>query len=99
LRIHLWLRIFRDIIVSSRFHYLLSSNSQWRFLRGTIPWVVRLLSLYLLLSEVATPVNPCGIRELSQESFGSWEPIMAMNISLLCSHLSPTTDRHFSFVF
>ena len=36
----LLLRTFRDIIVSSRFHYLLSSNSQWRFLRGTTPWVV-----------------------------------------------------------
>jgi len=44
-------------------------------------------------------VNPCGIRERSQESCGSWKPTTAMNISLLCSHLSPTTDGHFSFVF
>jgi len=73
LRLHLFVRTFRVIIVSTPIHFLLRSISQWRSFRYTTPWGLNYSHSTLTLSEDASPVRPCGIKGFSKNYTSTWD--------------------------
>ena len=74
LRIHLSLRIFRDMIYASRFHYLLNSKSQWRSLRETTPWVVAYSLLTCYSSTMPPRLILAGLENVHKNRVGLGNP-------------------------
>jgi len=59
-------------LVSTIFWIVILSDGLFRL---TTPWSHRILSWYSILFDDASPTLPCGNRDISQNSFRTWDPL------------------------
>lgn len=92
-----WLELFRRIISSLRFHRLLICKFQWRSIRLTNPWVVEYSLTTRHSSTLPSWLGLADLENFHKNHIGLGT-LCGNERSLLCSHLFPTTEEHFSFL-